>query len=114
MLVKQASGYIESTLHSLPSSCSLCQPVLIVSTSDKKYRFGVPFKVLVKQASGYIESTLHSLPSSCSLCQPVLIVSTSDKKYRFGVPFKVLSKLLVSEYTSLSPLQLYTSTDDEK
>ena len=36
-------------LHSVPSSCTLCQPVLIASTSDKKYRFGVPFKVLTKQ-----------------------------------------------------------------
>ena len=36
------------TPHSVPSSCTPCQPVLVVSTSDKKYRFGVPFKVLSK------------------------------------------------------------------
>ena len=35
------------TLHLVPSSCTPCQPVLIVvSTSDKKYRFGVPLEVL--------------------------------------------------------------------
>ena len=33
------------TPHSVPSSCTPCQPVLVVSTSEKKYRFGVPFKV---------------------------------------------------------------------
>ena len=37
--------WLVSTPHSVPSSCTLCQPVLTVSTSDKKYRFGVPFKV---------------------------------------------------------------------
>ena len=36
------------TPHSVPSSCTPCQPVLVVSTFDKKYRFGVPFKVLSK------------------------------------------------------------------
>ena len=41
-------------LHSVPSSCTVCQTVLIVSTSDKKYRFGVPFKVLTKQVEQYI------------------------------------------------------------
>ena len=38
----------------LLSSCTLCQPVLTVSTSDKKYRVGVPFKVLTKQVGLYI------------------------------------------------------------
>ena len=38
-----------STPHSVPSSCTPCQPVLIASTSDKKYRFSVPFKVLNKK-----------------------------------------------------------------
>ena len=33
------------TLHSVPNSCTLCQPVLIVITSDK-YKFNVPVKVL--------------------------------------------------------------------
>ena len=56
-LVLQVSGlachtygmyfWLVSTLHLAPSSCTLCQPVLIISTSDKKYRCGVPFKVLV-------------------------------------------------------------------
>ena len=46
-------GFIQ-TLHSVPISCTLCQPVLIVSTSDKKYRFGVPFKVLTKQVRLYL------------------------------------------------------------
>ena len=38
------------TPHSVPSSCHVmpCQPLLVVSTSDEKYRFGVPFKVLSK------------------------------------------------------------------
>ena len=31
------------------SPYSLCQTVLIVSTSNEKYRLGVPFKVLTKQ-----------------------------------------------------------------
>ena len=43
-----------STLHSVPSSCTLCTPVLIVSTSDKKYRFGGPFKILTKQVGLYM------------------------------------------------------------
>ena len=46
-----------STLHSVPSSCTQCQPVLIVSTSDKKYRLGVPFKVLTEQVGPYIGTT---------------------------------------------------------
>ena len=33
------------TLHSVPSSCTPCQSVLIASTSDKKFRFGVPFEL---------------------------------------------------------------------
>ena len=32
-----------------PSSCTPCQTVLIVGTSDKKYRFGVPFEVYTMQ-----------------------------------------------------------------
>ena len=35
----------------VPRSCTLYQSVLIVSTSDEKYIFGVPFKVLTKQVS---------------------------------------------------------------
>ena len=49
-------SWLVSTLHSVPSSCTLCQPVLIVSTSDKKYRFGVPFKVLAKQVGLYLRT----------------------------------------------------------
>ena len=37
------------TLHPVPGLCSLCQPELIASTLDEKYRFGVPFKVLGKR-----------------------------------------------------------------
>ena len=37
--------------YTVPSSCTLCQAVLIVSTSDEKYRFGVPFKVLTVHSS---------------------------------------------------------------
>ena len=41
---------------SVPSSCTLlCQPVLIASTSDKKYRFGVPLTVLTKQVGLYLD-----------------------------------------------------------
>ena len=43
-------NWLVSMPYSVPSACTLCQPVLIVSTSDKKYRFGVPFKVLTKWA----------------------------------------------------------------
>ena len=46
-------SWFVSTLYLVPSSCTLCQPVLIVSTSDKKYRFGMPFKVLTKQVCLY-------------------------------------------------------------
>ena len=35
--------------HPVPSSCTLCQPVLIASTSDKKYRFGVPSRYLLSK-----------------------------------------------------------------
>ena len=41
-------------LSEYPSSCTLCHSVLVVSTSDKKYRFGVPFKVLTKQVGLYV------------------------------------------------------------
>ena len=41
------------TLHSVPSSCTLCQLVLMVSTSDIKYKFGVPFNVLTNQVVLY-------------------------------------------------------------
>ena len=34
-------------------SCTLCQPELIVITSDKTYRFSVPFKVLPRQVGLY-------------------------------------------------------------
>ena len=54
------------TPHSVPSSCTLCQPVLIVSTSDKKYRFGVPFKVLTKQVGLYIQSVRSWI--ICAFC----------------------------------------------
>ena len=33
-------SWLVSTPHSAPSSCTLCQPVLIASTSDKRFRFG--------------------------------------------------------------------------
>ena len=39
-------SWLVSTLNLVPSSCTLCQTVLTVSTSDEKYIFGVPFKVL--------------------------------------------------------------------
>ena len=42
-------SWVVSTPHSIPSSCTLCQPLLTVSTSDMKYRFGVPLKVFTKQ-----------------------------------------------------------------
>ena len=44
------------TLHSVLISCMPCQPVLIVSTSNKKYRFGVPSKVLTKQVGLYFSA----------------------------------------------------------
>ena len=40
-----STTWLTQTLHSVPISCTLCQTVLTVSTSEKKYRFGVPFKV---------------------------------------------------------------------
>ena len=43
-----------SILHSVLSSHALCQPVLIVSTSVKKYRSGVPFKELTTSLAVYI------------------------------------------------------------
>ena len=41
--------FVTHTLHSVPSSCTLCPPVLIVSTSDEKYRFGVTFELHTEQ-----------------------------------------------------------------
>ena len=40
---------------------TLCQPVLIIFTIDKKYRFGVPFKVLSKHVVLYfaLKCKLH-------------------------------------------------------
>ena len=38
--------WLVSALHSVPSSCTLYQPELMASIFDKKYRFGVSFKVL--------------------------------------------------------------------
>ena len=57
--------FVTHTPHSVPSSCTLCQPVLMVSTSDKKYRFGVPFELHTEQVG------LHT---------------------RLNVPFEVLTK----------------------
>ena len=39
MLVLCTYSWLVSTLHSVPSLCTLCQPVLIVSTSDEKYSY---------------------------------------------------------------------------
>ena len=43
------------------SSCTLCQPSLIVGTSDKKYKSGVSFKVLVllSMLHGYVYTCMH-------------------------------------------------------
>ena len=51
-----------STPHSVPSSCTLYQPVLIASTSDMKYNgFGVSFKVLTKHVGLYVR--MYSIPT---------------------------------------------------
>ena len=63
-------SWLVSTPHSVPSSCTLCQPVLVVSTSDKKHRYGLPFKVLTKQVCLY--SCICCLPPHCG---PNLTVS---------------------------------------
>ena len=52
MYFHRHSTYIRMYIHftqSLAHVHYVCQPVLIASTSDKKCRFGVPFKVLPKQ-----------------------------------------------------------------
>ena len=41
-------SWLVHTLHLVPSSCKLCQQVLITSTLDKKYRFDVLFLALSK------------------------------------------------------------------
>ena len=46
-------SWLVHTPHSVPSLCTLCQPVLIVRTSGKKFTFGVPFKVLTRQVELY-------------------------------------------------------------
>ena len=47
--------------------CSSCQPVLIAGTSDKKYRFGVPFKVLSLTPMATCRSSACGTPSpGCS------------------------------------------------
>ena len=56
-----------SILHSVPSSCALCQPVLIVSTSDMKYGFGVPFKVLTKQVCLHACRNILGFKNLCCL-----------------------------------------------
>ena len=49
-------SWLVSSPHSVPSSCTLCQPVLIVRTFDKKYRFGVPRYLRIKQVGLYTPS----------------------------------------------------------
>ena len=69
-----------STLHSVPSSRTLCQPVLIASTSDKKYRFGVPFKVLTKQVGLYCQglSRCYGVGWAAVMCgTPTCVLSTT-------------------------------------
>ena len=71
-----AYSWVVSKDHSVSSSCTLCQPVLIYSKC-------IPLLV----------HTLHSIPSSCTLlCQPVLILGLSDKVENWYV-LKVLNKL---------------------
>ena len=53
---------------SLSHTHTLCQPVQMVSTSDRKYRFGVPFKLLTKQVGFYI----------CSVCILYSYISARD------------------------------------
>ena len=52
-----------STHYSVPSLCILCTSELIVSSFDKKYRFGVPFKVPSKldSISKYIQYVCNVL-----------------------------------------------------
>ena len=49
---------------SVPSSCALCQLVLITSISDKKYTFIVPFQIPTKQVAPYLQNTRISLPTT--------------------------------------------------
>ena len=46
-------SWLVSTLHSVDGSCTLCQLVRIVSTSGRRYRFGMLFKVLTKHVGLY-------------------------------------------------------------
>ena len=58
-------SWLVSTPHSVPSSCTLCQTVLIASTSDRKYRFGVPFKVVTRQVGLYIPAISIVTVANC-------------------------------------------------
>ena len=64
-------SWLMSTPHSVPSSCTLCQPVLIVSTSDKKYIFGVPFKVLLNQHHPLQIFTVLFIPRSLQVNEQI-------------------------------------------
>ena len=46
-------SWLVSTPHSVPSSCTLWQLVVIASNLAKMCRFGVPFTVLTKQGRLY-------------------------------------------------------------
>ena len=72
-------SWLVNTPHSVPSSCTICQPVLMVrvSTSDRKYRFGIPFKVrtylLIK-----FDHVLYTVCRQYLLYFPPLVVWMSD------------------------------------
>ena len=57
------------TPHSVSSSCSPCQTVLIVSTDMRKYRFGVPFKVCTYLLSELDCIILQKLQVTCERVQ---------------------------------------------
>ena len=81
-------------LHSVPSSRTLYQQVLIVSTyicmyvrtTDKKPSFGVPFKVLIKQVGLYINAYIRTLSiiNMCTVC--TYVCTQSGKLTQAGLP----------------------------
>ena len=75
------STYICYCIHLTQSlACALCQPVLIASTSDKKYRFGVLFEVLTEQVGLDVHACMHAMRECCFMfIVPIVDVYLQDR-----------------------------------
>ena len=93
------------TLHSVPSSCTLCQPVLVVSTSDEKYRFGVPFKVLTKQVGLH---TCRVVPciGLYVVCGQVIVFTIASNDIRVTLKIIDMLQICIILFNSVHTVQL--------